>query len=309
MSNAPDMPPAARPSPGDFVRALRINQWTKNGLVLAAMVFGLGDLQQHVALAAAARVVPAMLLFCLASSGIYLINDILDLESDRHHPVKRYRPIAAGRITVGLARAMAVALLAVAGTLSVVLSPRFGAVVLGYAAMQLVYSVALKRVPLVDIMVIAAGFVLRALAGAVVMPGLTLSPWLLLCTFLLALFLAACKRRQEKIGAEDDAPVRQRAALAKYDTQLLDQIIGIVAASTIVCYAIYTLWPETVKKFGTHGLAFTIPFVIFGLFRYLDLVYRHDQGERPEKILLTDGPLMLDLAAYAGAVVLVFLLR
>jgi 4-hydroxybenzoate polyprenyltransferase len=309
MSDAPDMTPSPRPTARDFARALRVNQWTKNGLVLAATLFGLGDLQQHVALAAAAKGLPAMLLFCLASSGIYLVNDILDLEADRHHPVKRHRPIAAGRISVGLARAMAIALLLVAGCLSFVLSPRFGAVVMGYAAMQLVYSLVLKRVPLVDIMVIAAGFVLRALAGAVVVAGLTLSPWLLLCTFLLALFLAACKRRQERAGAEDENPGRQRAALAKYNTQLLDQIIAIVAASTIVSYAIYTLWPETVKKFGTRGLVFTIPFVIFGLFRYLDLVYRHDKGERPEKILLSDGPLILDLAAYGATVALIFLLR
>jgi 4-hydroxybenzoate polyprenyltransferase len=168
-----------------------------------------------------------------------------------------------------------------------------------------VYKVALKRVALVDVFVIALGFVLRAVAGAVVL-AVAISPWLLLCAFLLALFLALCKRRHEKVLVSDTTV---RESLDAYNAHLLDLLISITAAATIVVYAIYTLSPETCQKFQTHGLGFTIPFVMFGIFRYLDLVYRHEKGERPEKILLTDIPILVNLALYALCTALVFLFR
>lgn len=309
MTSSPP-PPSMRSGPvADWIAALRVNQWTKNSVVLAALFFGLGDRGQQIQPVAFLTVLPAALLFCLASSSIYLFNDLRDLADDRNHPTKRWRPIAAGRISPSRAAAVSVLLLlaSLAGSFAVRL--QFGGVVAGYIALQLVYTTLLKRVALVDIVVIATGFVLRALAGAVAMEGLAISPWLLLCTFLLALFLAICKRRHEKILMADTPSASARASLAAYDRQLLDQLIAIVAAATIVSYAVYTLWPATVEKFGTPLLGLTIPFVIFGMFRYLDLVYRHEKGDRPEKILLTDIPLLLNVALYGVTVLLIFLLR
>ncbi len=291
--------------------AMRPLQWTKNAVVFAALGFGFGDSTQQIdLLAGLLLVVPAALLFCLCSSGVYLINDLMDLKSDREHPAKRYRPLASGRIRPIEAAVAAAVLLAIALGGGWLLSRPFFMVLMGYTALQIVYSLILKRVALLDVFIIAAGFVLRAIAGAAVFqePPIPISPWLLLCTFLLALFLALCKRRQEKGSLENTATARQRISLQKYDLQLLDQLIAAVSAATIVAYAIYTLWPETVQKFGTARLGFTIPIVMFGLFRYLDLLYRQDKGDRPEKLLLGDMPLLLTVLVYAAAVLLIFTL-
>jgi 4-hydroxybenzoate polyprenyltransferase len=180
------------------------------------------------------------------------------------------------------------------------------AVVAGYLALQMVYTYGLKAVVFLDLFIIAAGFVLRALAGAVAI-HVTISPWLLLCTLLLALFLALCKRRHEKVVL-NDIEGQTRPSLRQYDERLPDQLIAIVGAATVVCYALYTLWPDTVAKFGTHRLGFTIPFVLFGIFRYLDLVYRHEEGGRPEQTLLTDPPLLVNIALYGATVVALLLL-
>lgn len=275
---------------------LRTSQWTKNSVVLAAFVFALGAHETQVEGADIVRVLAAGALFCLLSSAVYIMNDLRDLERDRAHPHKRNRPLPAGlvapRTAAGIAAGLGLAALGAAW----LLSPGFFAVALAYGVMQVFYSFGLKQVALVDVFVIASGFVLRTLAGAVVL-GVEISPWLLLCTLLLALFLGLCKRRHEKVVESLHAD-STRPALDSYSEKLLDQLIAIICAATIVCYALYTFWPDTVEKFGTHNLGFTIPFVILGLFRYLDLVYRHDQGGRPEHILLTDRPLMLIIGAY-----------
>ncbi len=291
-----------------LIRALRPNQWTKNGVLLAAFIFGFWDKSQNVELIPSLlQVIPGLFLFCLASSSIYLINDVRDIENDRVHPTKRFRPIAAGKVSIRVALITAALLLGTVALCSWLLSPRFFAVVATYVVLQTVYSLLLKKVALVDVFVIASGFVLRAIAGAVV-TDVIISPWLLLCTFLLALFLGLCKRRHEKIVVADNH-AEQRVSLNQYDTQLLNQLIAIVSSATIVSYSIYTLWPETVKKFGTSMLGLTIPFVMFGVFRYLDLVYRHEKGDRPEKILLTDIPLLVDIALYGVAVMTIFLVQ
>lgn len=288
-----------------LVQVLRPGQWTKNSVVLAAFFFAFGDQTQHAVVSTSWWIaVAAAALFCLVSSGIYVLNDILDAEQDRQHPHKRYRPIAAGSVAVPTAWTLSVILLVTGVILAWILSSGFAKVVMGYIALQLVYSTALKKVAMVDAFVIAIGFVLRALAGALAI-DVSISPWLLLCTFLLALFLALCKRRHEKIQL-DDAGESHRASLGQYDQQLLDQLIAIVSAATIVSYAIYTLWPETIQKFGTPYLGFTIPLVVFGIFRYLDLVYRHDEGGQPERILLTDIPLLCVLAIYGITVIAIF---
>jgi len=292
---------ATRPLP--WLRALRPSQWTKNLIIFAAFLFALGDRQQHVDWLVFFDALQAALAFCLVSSGIYLFNDIRDLEQDRVHPSKRFRPIAAGQLSVPLAFGFSAALLAGGLIWSAWIAPSLVWVVAIYVLMQVAYSLWLKQVALVDVFIIAGGFVLRALAGGAAI-GVKLSPWLLLCAMLLALFLALCKRRHEKVmlGRTEETNPVTRHSLAQYDTRLLDQLIAIVSAATLVCYALYTLWPDTVKKFGTDRLVVTVPFVIFGLFRYLDLVYRHELGDRPEHILLSDWPLLLDIALYGATI-------
>lgn len=292
----------------DWTSLARVNQWTKNVVVLAAIVFAAGERGiANVATSANVWLVAAAFLsFCLVASGIYAINDLFDVESDRRHPVKKFRPVASGRIGAGQAGAAGVLLIGGGLALARAVSVPLSNVVVGYAALQVLYTLSLKRFALVDVVVIAAGFVLRAVAGAVAI-DVRISPWLLLCAFILAIFLALCKRRHEKrLLAEDGAG--HRVSLDGYDERLLDQLISVTAGATIVCYAIYTLWPDTVHKFGSAAMGFTVPFVVYGVFRYMDLVYRKDEGGRPEKVLLGDGPLLVDLALYAIAVLAVFLL-
>ena len=292
----------------DYIRALRPRHWIKNTIVLAAFFFALGDAEQRATmpplLESGILVLLTSLLFCVVSSGIYVMNDLRDLELDRMHPQKRLRPIAAGTIPVGTASAMAGALLLASLAGSYFLSPTLARVTAGYILLQVAYSFGLKKIAVLDVLIIATGFVLRALAGAVVIE-VHISPWLILCTFLLALFLGFCKRRHEKVlvaSSEDE----NRPSLAKYDEKLLESIISITAASTIVSYSLYTLSPDTVEKFGSAKLGFSIPLVIFGIFRYLDLVYRHEKGNTPERILLTDIPLLIDIALYGLIVLYIF---
>jgi 4-hydroxybenzoate polyprenyltransferase len=292
-----------------FIKALRPNQWIKNVIVLAAYLFARWDPGQQSHFEhdhAWLHMLAAMALFCLASSGVYLINDIHDLESDRAHPVKRLRPLAAGAISVAQAWTMAVVLLAVGLAGAWWLAMPFGALLGGYVALQFAYTFRLKKIALLDVFVIAMGFVLRAIGGALAIQ-VRISPWLLLCTFLLALFLGLCKRRHEKRLLDNDDAQKHRVALVQYDERLLDILIGIAGSATVVAYSLYTLSEETVKRFHTSALGFTIPFVIFGVFRYLDLVYRHEEGGRPEQVLLTDRVMIATVALYTLAVLVIFL--
>lgn len=286
--------------------ALRPNQWTKNGVVLAAFFFAFFDHSRvhRLPLSDLAQVIPAVLLFCLISSGIYLFNDILDREADRQHPVKRFRPIAAGRISISQAWMLSLLFLGAGLGGSFLLSVRFAWIGVGYAAMHVLYSLWLKQIPIVDTLMIAAGFVLRAVAGARVLPDVAISGWLLACTFLLALFLALCKRRHEKALTHDTTSA-QRPSLKNYSERLLNILIGVTGIATVGAYAAYALWPGTIEKFGTAGLGYTIPFVAFGIARYLLLVYRHDQGEQPERILVKDLPLLINLVLYGLSVILI----
>lgn len=290
----------------DVVRLLRPSQWTKNAVVLAGFFFAFWDKTQPVTLEDGwTLALPAAALFCLLSSGVYVLNDIRDAGSDRAHPVKKLRPIAAGRVPAALGSWLCVLLLGTGLAGAFVLSPEFALVACAYVAIQVAYSLGLKRVALLDIFVISTGFVLRAIAGAVVL-GVAISPWLLLCAFLLALFLVLCKRRHEKILLDDDAAALHRESLDGYNERLLDQLITMAGAATMVCYAMYTLSPGTVAKFGSARMGLTIPFVVFGIFRYMDLAYRHETGGRPEKILLSDVPILVDLLLYAAVIFLIF---
>ena len=288
-----------------LLRLLRVKQWTKNAVVFAAFVFALGDRQQDLAAWELWKVCLAALAFSLVSSAVYVFNDLKDAPQDRLHPIKKNRPIASGAVGSGPAWGAALVLLVLGLGGAGRLGPELLAVLGAYLALQVVYTLGLKRLALVDVIVIALGFVLRALAGAVVI-HVKISPWLLICAMMLALFLGLCKRRHEKVNL---AGMGTRAALDGYDERLLDLLIAMTGAASLVCYSIYTLWPETVAKFGTPWLGATIPFVVFGLFRYMDLVYRQDQGDRPEHILLTDMPLLADVALYGTAVLGILLLR
>lgn len=281
-----------------LLRMLRVKQWTKNAVVFAAFGFALGDQMQSLSFSMLWTVCLAALAFCGISSGVYVFNDIVDVEKDRQHPKKKFRPIAAGDVSIPVAYGLAVFLWVLCLGGGYLLQPAFAGVLSAYLLMQIAYTLVLKKVALVDVFIIAVGFVLRALGGAVVIQ-VPISPWLLLCTLLLALFLGLCKRRHEKVqlsGMGDST----RASLEGYSEKLLDQLISIVSSATLVTYAIYTFWPDTVAKFGTHWLGLTIPFVIFGLFRYLDLVYRSEKGDQPEQILLTDVPLMIDIVLFGA---------
>jgi hypothetical protein len=311
MTARPAQPHAKRP-PGAFLRealtAMRPAQWTKNLVVLAALAFAWGERARPAHVATVGAVQSALLavaVFCLISSAVYIFNDLCDIEADRRHPRKKERPIAAGRLSTRQARVLAGALLLAGGLIARwLLPPSFLLLAGAYVAMQAAYSAFLKRIPLVDMVVIASGFVMRAMAGAFAVQ-LRISPWLLVCTFLLALFLAVCKRRCEKAALGNGA-ADQRPALEQCSLPLLDQLVATSAGATITGYAMYTLASETIEKFGTHAMAFTIPFVVFGIFRYMNLLYRHDQCEQPERILLGDPPLIGSILLYGATILLIF---
>ena len=297
-----------------WVRLLRPLQWTKNGVVAIPFFFALGDIYQankllNVLVPKLALVALAIVAFALASSAIYVLNDICDRHQDRLHPEKKFRPIASGDVSVALALGTLPCLLLASAGAGFFVGIDFLKVLMLYVLLQFAYSFGLKRVMLLDVFLIAAGFVLRFYAGgkAVSVP---VSWWLLLCTFLLALFLGMCKRRQEKgVMAADSATLpsaSHRAVLEHYSVDALDHYIAMSGTAAIVCYAIYTLSPETVAKFGTQALAATVPLVTFGIFRYIHLVHRHKGGGRPERTLVTDIPILLTVVLYAMTVMAVF---
>ena len=283
--------------------SLRPAQWTKNLIVFAALLFGGLELRALGVdpLDAAARAVAAFAIFCLLSGVIYLINDIRDREADRRHPLKAMRPIASGSLPVRDAAVAAVALGAGSLAAAFLLDFEFGIVSSGYVALLALYTGSLKHLVILDVMTIAAGFVLRAVAGAVVI-DVPISPWLLIDTMLLALFLALSKRRHELVALAGDA-THHRAILQEYSPYLLDQMISVVTAATVVGYAFYTVSPDTVSKFGTDRLVLTLPFPLYGIFRYLYLVHQRAGGGSPSEMLLNDRPLLGCVALWAASVV------
>lgn len=281
-----ELPQRRSPLRAAFV-ALRPRQWLKNLLVFAGLVFAtkLGDAGRWL------EALAAFGAYCAISSAAYLVNDLRDREDDRLHPVKRARPIARGELSPRAAVALAAGLAAVALVLTGVLGLVSVAFLLAFAALQAAYTLSLKHVVLLDVLVIGSLFVIRAAAGAEAV-DVRISPWLLLCTALLALFLALAKRRGELVlvGAQR-AP--GRPVLEGYSLELVDQLLAIVASSTVIAYSVYTLTARDSK-----ALLATVPFVIFGVFRYLLLVHRDDVGEEPEQVLLTDIPIILAVAGW-----------
>lgn len=281
------------------LHSLRPEQWTKNLLVFAALLFA----RRLFDPAAVLQALAAFAIFCGLSGAVYLLNDVSDRESDRQHPVKRHRPIAAGHVSAPTAVAWALVLIALGLSLSFWLQTGFGMAAAAYLVLQAAYTRVLKHVVILDVMAIAFGFVLRAVAGGLVI-GVPISDWLVICTILLALFLGLSKRRHELTLLAAGAAGHRRI-LEEYDPYLLDQMIAVVAAATLVAYIIYCLSPETTVRFGTHWLVLTVPFPIYGLFRYLYIVHRKDGGGNPSEMLLTDRPLLSCVGLWGLTVVAV----
>ena len=312
MSSAPDPAPIPPDRPGGplaLLRALRPHQWSKNVFVLGALVFAAGDRMREVGGPALVGTLLAFAAFCMASSAVYLLNDVLDVEKDRAHPEKKKRPIAAGEVSVQTALATAV-LLALGALAAGTAAADGGGVVLLlvlYVAMNLAYSFYLKSVVLVDSFCIATGFLFRVKTGGIA-ADVDISHWAFLVTLFLALFLALNKRRAEMTLLGDEMSTH-RPNLSQYSVAFLDQMVGVLAACTIVAYTMYTVDMETINKFGSHNLVWTVPFVVFGLGRYMVLVQTGTGGDNPTKILLGgDLWFFLNLAAWGATVVYVLFL-
>jgi 4-hydroxybenzoate polyprenyltransferase len=279
--------------------SLRPAQWTKNLIIFAALLFG----QRLFDTRALAASVAAFVIFCALSGVVYLINDVADREADRRHPSKQHRPIASGAVSVRAALVLAAVLGASALVAAFFLRPLFGILALSYVVLLAAYSGPLKNVVIIDVLTIAIGFVLRAAAGAVAI-AVEVGPWLYVLTILLALFLALSKRRHELVLLADQATGHRRI-LEEYSPYLLDQMISVVTASTLVAYAIYTVSPDTIEKFHTNKLGLTLPFPLYGIFRYLYLVHLKEGGGSPSEMLLNDRPLLACVALWALAVALI----
>jgi 4-hydroxybenzoate polyprenyltransferase len=284
LAHQPAVSVPHRSLPAALVVSLRPNQWSKNVLVFAGLIFGERLLDVRADISAGI----AFGIFCLLSGVVYLVNDVRDREADRLHPKKSRRPIAAGHLPPSVAMTFAVVLTAVALAAAFLLSTRFGLVALSYVALLVLYSISLKHLVILDVLTLSMGFVIRAWAGAVAV-NVSMSHWLLLLTLLGALFLALSKRRAE---------------LVAYSPYLLDQMIGVVTASTLLAYALYTIDPETVAKFGSDRLVWTVPFPLYGIFRYLYLVHRREGGGNPSEILVTDRPVLACVGLWGLAVIL-----
>jgi 4-hydroxybenzoate polyprenyltransferase len=281
---------------GLFVTA-RPRQWPKNVFVFAALVF-VGELTN---LDLLARTATAFILFCAVSSAVYFINDLADIENDRRHPRKRHRPLPAGALSPTAAAVFAVILVGVTLPLSLWLNQGFGLITLAYFGLNLAYTFYLKNLVIIDVMVVAAGFVLRAVAGAEVIQ-VPISPWLYVCTILLALYISFVKRRHELVLLENDAS-QHRQILDDYSVRLLDELNTIVASTTIVAYSLYTFSAPNLP--ANHSMMLTIPFVLYGIFRYMYLTHRKNEGGSPEDILFKDKPFLANIILWGLAVVIV----
>lgn len=283
--------------------SMRPKQWTKNLVVFAGLIFSQNFRNGELLL----RSVEALAVFCLLSGVIYLVNDVADAEKDRLHPTKRLRPLAAGTLRRSTATVAALLLAVVALLWAYRLGSAFLVVACLFAVLNLVYSFGLKRVVLLDVASISLSFVLRAIGGVealrAVEPSIAISPWLLICTLFLSLLLAFCKRRHELVNIEDAA--NHRESLQEYSPALLDQLVGISASGSVLAYSIYTIWPETVEKFGTTNLVYTVPLVLIGIMRYLYLVYKKEKGGSPSDLLLHEKFLLVDVVAWIALVIVI----
>jgi 4-hydroxybenzoate polyprenyltransferase len=285
-----------------LIESLRPKQWTKNLLVFVGAVFSQRLGQPDVLL----RSFAGFLAFSLLSGSVYLLNDVMDVESDRLHPRKSRRPIASGRLSVSAAWVALPVLWVIVAALAFWLGVPFTLTLGVYLVSNMLYSLWLKHQVILDVFLIANGFVLRAVAGVLLVrrvdPQTPMSPWLLVCTFFGALFLGASKRRRELLNAGTGA-ASQRAVLRAYTTELLEVMLTVAATCTLLAYALYTIWPATVAKFHTEALLVTVPIVAYGVFRYLHLVRISETSEDPSVVLLTDRPIQVTVLLYLAVVV------
>ena len=279
-------------------KTMRPRQWTKNGFVYAALVFD-GKLFEPTLFL---RTTVAFVCFCLISSATYLINDLVDIEKDRQHPTKRHRPLAAGTLPPWVAIATAILFVILCLPVAFWISPSFGAILTGYLLLTLAYTFYLKRVVIVDLLVLAGGFVLRVAGGVAVIDVERFSPWLYVCMVLLALFIVMGKRRHELILLEGKAS-SHRTSLENYNLRFIDEMIALVTSAIVMAYSLYTFSAPNLPL--NHTMMLTIPFVLYGLFRYLYLIHVKGEGGAPEELLLRDRPLLIDVALWVLAVVIV----
>jgi len=286
----------------DVWKLLRPTQWSKNTVLFAALIFSKHLFDPR----ALTLVTVAFAAFCMVASGAYVMNDVRDCERDRQHPLKSLRPLPAGRLRLSTATMLSIGLMAAGLAGAGMLGAGFAMLTGLYLLLQVAYTFWLKEVVILDVFAIAAGFVIRAVAGGVVI-DVPVSPWLIICTFLLMSFLGFSKRRHELVLLDARA-TDHRASLREYSPYFLDQMISVVTASTVVAYAIYTASPEVIRKLGTDKLYLTIPFVLYGIFRYLYLVHQKEEGGNPTQLLLSDRPLLADLFLWLlTATVLIYL--
>ncbi|MGA9350227.1 MAG: decaprenyl-phosphate phosphoribosyltransferase [Anaerolineae bacterium] len=280
-----------------LLKTMRPKQWPKNVFIFTALVF-VEELFTPVPLL---KTIAAFVLFCLMSSAVYLINDVVDIEKDRQHPTKRLRPLPSGQLKPSVAIAAGVLIPLVTLPLSFLLNLYFGFVALAYFLTMTVYSFVFKNIVILDVLTVAAGFVLRAVAGAVVI-SVPISPWLYVCTTLVALFIGFSRRRHELILLAENAN-EHRASLNEYSLPLLDQMTAVVTSATIIAYSLYTFSAPNLPP--NHAMMLTIPFVLYGLFRYLYLIHIENKGGTPEEIFLSDLPMMIALGLWGLAVIAV----
>ncbi len=281
-----------------LLETMRPRQWTKNLFIFAAVVFG----RMLYDRGAVVWSIGAFIIFCFLSSSVYILNDIADAEKDREHPKKRNRPIAARRLSVSVALPVSVLLAVFSLALSLAISRGFAFFAAVYLVLNLLYSFSLKHIVILDVLMVAIFFVLRAVAGAAAI-NVGISHWLLICTFLLALFIALSKRRHELVLLENNAS-SHRASLTEYSPYLLDQMIAVVTASTLMAYTLYTVDARTMAEFGTNHLMYTIPFVTFGIFRYLYLIHQKGEGGDPDRIIISDRPFFINMLLWMAVVAL-----
>ncbi len=282
-----------------YILLLRPHQWVKNILVFSGVVFSASLLKADAVITNLA----AFAVFCLTSSSIYILNDLRDYKNDREHPVKKNRPIASGKVKPSVAATIMIVMLPASLLFAWLLNIQFFQIIVFYVALNIAYSFGLKKVVILDVMIVAMGFLLRSFAGCAVI-GVEVTPWLFICTLSLALMLSFGKRRNELNMLEAGAK-NHRTTLEFYNNKLLDIILTICSATTIGTYSLYTMAPETVARFGTQKLIITMPFVMYGVFRYLYLIYIQNKGGDPTSLLVKDFPSVLNAVLWLLCIVYV----
>lgn len=282
-----------------YLQLIRTKQWIKNLFIFAPLIFS----RQLTNVNDLFTVFLAFLAFSLSSSAVYIFNDINDIESDKLHPIKKYRPIASGELTIKIAIIIMVFLIGGIAVTMVLFNNSFIAVLISYILLNVLYTIKLKNVVIIDLMAIAAGFMLRVVGGAVVI-SVYISSWLILATLFISLFLAVMKRRSELDITQMDSP-GTRKVLSEYSFNFIEQIVSISAAGVIICYALYTVSERTIREFNTEAMIYTTVFVVFGIFRFMYLVYKKSKGENATEIMLTDAPMIINILLYIISIIII----